>query len=238
MRNVTVIDSIMGSGKTSWAIQYMNESPANIRFIYITPYLDEVARIRSSVISRQFFEPDNNNSEGKKPRSFKSLIASGKDIPSTHALFRTVDEEVIELLTGSGYTLILDEVMCVIERAPIGSQDIRAAIQSFAKVEDNRVIWTDEEYVDNRFQDIKLLAKAGNLFYHRNQFLIWTLPPQVFKAFDNVIVMTYLSDAQIQRYYYDMHSISYKYQAIKAVDGRYQLSAYDRNEEGRGQLWS
>ena len=41
---VTVVDCICGSGKTSWAIDYMNTN-TNKKFIYITPYLDEVERV-------------------------------------------------------------------------------------------------------------------------------------------------------------------------------------------------
>jgi len=35
---IRVVDSMMGKGKTSWAITYMNANPQR-RFIYITPYL-------------------------------------------------------------------------------------------------------------------------------------------------------------------------------------------------------
>jgi len=41
---IQIIDSIMGSGKTTWAIRFMNEHPQN-RYIYITPYLQEAERI-------------------------------------------------------------------------------------------------------------------------------------------------------------------------------------------------
>ncbi len=41
---VTICDSIMGSGKSCSAIRYMNEHDGN--FIYLTPYLDEVDRIK------------------------------------------------------------------------------------------------------------------------------------------------------------------------------------------------
>ena len=43
---IQVIDSIMGSGKTTWAINYMNSHPDE-RFIYVTPRLKEVDRIVS-----------------------------------------------------------------------------------------------------------------------------------------------------------------------------------------------
>src|SRR5690625_3820738 len=102
---ITVIESIMGSGKTSWAIQYMEEADQLEKFVYITPFLDEVNRITTSVTSRDFIEPNNANDEGRKLRSLKDLIVRGKDIVSTHSLFRTADDELIELLTDSGYTL-------------------------------------------------------------------------------------------------------------------------------------
>lgn len=38
---LNVIDSIMGSGKTSWAIDKMNNDNKN-NYIYITPFLSEV----------------------------------------------------------------------------------------------------------------------------------------------------------------------------------------------------
>lgn len=41
---IKVCDAIMGSGKSSAAITYMNEHPDD-KFIYITPYLNEVKRI-------------------------------------------------------------------------------------------------------------------------------------------------------------------------------------------------
>jgi hypothetical protein len=151
-------------------------------------------------------------------------------------LYSTVDDEVIGLLNGAGYMLILDEVMEVVGRAPIGPQDIRAALQSFAKVENKRVIWTEVGYVDKLFQNIKQLATTGNLYYHRDKYLIWTFPPHVFSALEDVFVMTYLFDAQLQRYFYDMHGILYEYRAVKEVDGRYELCAYNRQAEGREEV--
>lgn len=56
---ITVIDSIMGSGKTSWAIQHVNEADyCNDRFLYITPFLDEVKRIMDKT-DVDFFQPQN-----------------------------------------------------------------------------------------------------------------------------------------------------------------------------------
>ncbi|WP_025026674.1 hypothetical protein [Caldalkalibacillus mannanilyticus] len=235
---VTIVDSIMGKGKTSWALQYINESPAYKKFIYITPFLDEVERVIKSTPGREFFQPNNANNEGRKLRSLKELIVSGKNICATHSLFKSADEELIELLTEAGYTLILDEVMDVIETANITSQDIKALRDlGYIDIVNNRVRWVYEDYVEGRFYDIKLLAKAGNLFYHRDKFLIWAFPPKVFSAFDNVFVLTYLFNVQLQSYYYKLHDINYEIKSVSQdSNGRYNIGEYDPQREERAEV--
>jgi hypothetical protein len=128
--------------------------------------------------------------------------------------------------------------MDVIEIANISREDIQILLDSEKiKVEDNRVVWIGEGYVEGRFNDIKQLARAGNLFYHRGSFLIWTFPPAVFSAFNSVIVMTYLFDGQLQRYYYDLHGIQYDFKSIQLTeDGRYVMTEYNRETEGRAEV--
>ena len=53
--NVIVVASIMGSGKSSWAIQTMNDCP-NESYIYATPFLDEVERVKEGC-KRKFCDP-------------------------------------------------------------------------------------------------------------------------------------------------------------------------------------
>lgn len=66
MERVKVIDSIMGSGKTTYIIKMMNEAPKNEHFIFITPYLDEVTRIKRSCTNRKFYEPKYIVRKGKR----------------------------------------------------------------------------------------------------------------------------------------------------------------------------
>lgn len=237
-KNINVIDSIMGSGKTQWAIQTMNEADPFERFIYITPFLDEVDRIRKGVKGREFFEPNNKNDEGRKLRSLKDLIVQGKDIASTHSLFKTADDELIELLTDSGYTLILDEVMDCVEPVNVKASDIRK-LERAGDIEiiNGKVDWKGETQDDSRYMDIRLIAQAGNLFYYRGKFLVWAFPPEVFDAVNDVYVMTYLFKAQTMKYYYDMYDFTCGYYSIKEVDGRYELTDYDVRREGREELF-
>ena len=100
---VTVIDSICGSGKTSWAIQEMNNNMEQ-RYIYITPYLDEVKRVKANCSNRFFHEPNQKLGKGSKYNHFVELLEEGKNIVSTHTLFRNIDKQISELIQKYNYT--------------------------------------------------------------------------------------------------------------------------------------
>ncbi len=116
---IKVIDSIMGSGKTSWAIQKMQKETGP--FLYITPLLTEVERIVKEC--PEFVQPEKSKIQNKAEH-LKELLAGRLNIAATHQLFRYIDKETIGLLKG--YTLILDEVIEVIELLKIKSEKLKA----------------------------------------------------------------------------------------------------------------
>ena len=104
---INIVDAICGSGKTSAAINFINKSDDDTKFLYITPYLTEVERIINSCPDKKFKQP---KEYGTKLNGIKSLFNKGCNIVSTHALFTSFDEEVMDLIKAYGYTLIMDEV--------------------------------------------------------------------------------------------------------------------------------
>lgn len=233
VEKVTVIDAIMGAGKTNFAIKHMSEAPEGERFIYITPFLAEVDRIIGNVKGRNFVQPTNANSEGRKLRSLKDLIIDGKDIAATHSLFKSADNELITLLKGSGYSLILDEVMDVIEPVNIKRDDIRILLDgNKIEIVDNRIIWKEPSYDADRFNDIKLYAEAENLFIYRDTYILWAFPKRVFDCFDNVFIMTYLFEAQNMSYYFKMNGMSYDTVSIRNGG----IFEHDVKQENREEL--
>ncbi|ARJ39878.1 hypothetical protein SporoP8_13925 [Sporosarcina ureae] len=235
MEKVKVIDAIMGAGKTTKAFEIIEKADAGEKFIYITPFLAEIERIKTTITSRAFAEPTNRVAGGRKMDSLKRLIENGEDIAATHSLFEMADDELIEMIQTSGYTLILDEVMDVIDKATVSPADMRILLEKkFIAIENNAVKWVAPaaEYEYGRFDDVKLLAQAGNLYYHRNTYLVWAFPPQVFEAFNEVYVLTYLFRAQIQRYYFDLYKIPYEVLSIK--DG--EIIPHDVRADNRAEL--
>ncbi|QPC47369.1 hypothetical protein [Mangrovibacillus cuniculi] len=222
---INIVDSIMGSGKTSWAIQHMNDVDSERRFIYITPFLSEVERVKSSVTNRNFKDPLNTG-KGKLD-NLKKLIIDEHDIVSTHALFQTADEEIIELLKVSNYTLILDEVMNVIEEFPLKKDDFKLLINTnmvYVEEKTGVIRWNeDSAYQHTKYNEIKVLSKTKNLIFFENTVLFWSFPVSVFKAFKEIYILTYLFQAQEQKYYYDMYRLKYEYKAVQKIGRKYVL---------------
>ena len=145
-----VVDSIMGSGKTSAAINQMNEDFES-NYIFITPYLKEVERIKASSSFRKFIEPEN---KGKgKLENLHNLLGKGSNIASTHALFKSYNEYTKELIQLNNYKLILDEVFNVLELIPLHKDDIKLLLATgLAHVDsDNFVVWDDDTYRGEKF---------------------------------------------------------------------------------------
>lgn len=235
MGKITVVDAPMGRGKTSWAIQYMNnlgEDSFRDRVIYITPYLDEVKRVKESVTTIDLIEPELKYDDGKSTKltHLKELLDVRADIISTHAMFKNIDDEIIDLLSSRGYILILDEVFQVIENIKIKKNDLKLLLNSewIVPVEgDNKGLhkWNygvaPNEETD--FAYIKTYADTKNLYIFNSTALYWTFPANVFKLFRNVYILTYLFEAQIQSYYYKLHNIEYATATIDYKDGKYEL---------------
>ena len=75
---IKVVDSIMGSGKTTWAINYMKANPDK-RFIYVTPFLAECERVRAEIPTMKTPYVDFDNNEVKL-ETFRQYLLKGESI--------------------------------------------------------------------------------------------------------------------------------------------------------------
>lgn len=198
----------MGFGKTTAAINFINQSDMNIKFLYITPYLNEVERIIKCCPSRRFEQP---KVYGTKIQGIKVLFEKGKNIVSTHALFREFDEEVIDLAYNNNYILIMDEVADVIESLDISDWDLKIILEKFATIDNNHLLkWKDNTYT-GKYDEYKRLCDIDCVGVYENRALVWLFPLSTFKAFKDIYILTYLFNAQTQKYYYDYYGVEYNY---------------------------
>lgn len=261
MKDTIVIDSICGSGKTSYAIQLMNESyqtEAGIdtitgfgedsyidksdRFIYVTPFLDETERVKRET-NIDIITPVNRPT---KRHHVDTLVKLGHNIAMTHELFARLSVSTLKEIEMQGYTLIMDEVANVLQQVDISKKDIDILVSSslIEIEEDGKVNWIDEDYDSkeydgqkfNRFNDIKILAEKNNLYIQNGAAMFWIMDVQSFSSFDKVYILTYLFDGQIQRYYYDVHELDYEKKSVVKENERYVLKEYDTDKEPRNEI--
>ena len=224
---ITVIDSIMGSGKTSWSIQYINENPDE-NILYITPFLEEVDRIINNT-NKSFKQP--RYMGGSKLENLNQLLTCQCDIATTHELFKRLTNESKEAIKEGNYTLILDEVLAAIDPYDdIRKDDMKLLIKSEAVSidDDGFIVWNkDMSDYDTSFNRIKILAENRSLLYVNKRMLIWRYPPEVFRLFNKVYIMTYMFDASILKNYFNLYGIDYVKKSIKCNnDGMYQILDY------------
>jgi len=230
MIKIQIVDSRMGLGKTSWAIQHINNDEQN-NYVYITPFLAEVKRIKENCSDRKFREPINFGN-GKQD-NLHELLSYKNNIVSTHALFRTSTEVTRNLIEIGDYVLILDEVMDVIEQVKLKKDDIPSMIELglITISEDGFVIWSEDKLdYDGKYNDVKIMAINKTLIVVNNTMLMWNFPTNIFASFKEVYVMTYMFHSQIQRYYYDLFGIDYCYNTVISNNGHYELVQVSRSE--------
>lgn len=218
---IKVCDSIMGSGKTSASINQMNKDKFS-KYIFITPYLDEVERIKQECSDRNFVSPQNKGSG--KLENLHYHLGHSENIASTHALFKHYNDYTLELIQNGEYKLILDEVFNVVEKINIHKDDIKMLLdQKLIEIKDDYIVWKDDNY-QGKFTELKQMAQSNNVILYKDSLMLWTFPIQVFKAFKDVIVLTYLFDAQVQKYYYDLHKIDIEYIGTQKINNLYEFS--------------
>lgn len=218
MSQITIVDARMGRGKSSAAIRYMNRHKDDKRFLYITPYLDEVGRICECC---DFDQPENDHMS--KSSELKFHLRLGHNISATHSLFYLMDDEALKLIREKHYSLIVDESIQVIERLNITDKDFDLIITQLAEVLDNgRIQWKDEEYT-GRFSDYKDMANARSLF-RLDSALLNVLNPELLRSFDEVFMLTYLFNGQYQKAYLDYFGFDYKIVGVESDANGYRFS--------------
>lgn len=200
----------MGRGKTTAAINYMN-APENAekRFMYVTPYLAEVSRVKHMCT---LWEPKDDIMS--KTLDLKRILEAGKSVSMTHALFLEMGPDIVELIRSVGYTLILDEAPQLVNTCRISRGDVEILTEFVCSVgDDGAMRWKDEKYT-GVFDAYKSLANTGSLYY-RNGVLYSVFPHEVFEAFEEAFVLTYLSDGQILKPYLQYYGIQCKVVGIE-----------------------
>lgn len=230
---IRVCDAIMGTGKSSAAITYLNEHKDE-KFIYITPYLNEATRIKKGCPQLRFIEP----SEKLKQYHFRkfehtaALIKEGRNITTTHQAFKRYTQETLDDIRNQGYTLIIDENVDVLEAFDFHQDDLQLAIDAGYIVENDGVYSiVNENYKGKALRELFSLLKSRELIKmtdrDNNSLFYWALPPELLTSFKDVFILTYLFDGQSLHHFMEIYDIPYEYIGIERTEnGGYRFGEY------------
>lgn len=230
---VRVCDAIMGSGKTSAVIGYINAHPEK-KFLYITPYLPEAARIKEGCPAANFIEPSNKIPEFSFSKAVHTnkLIEQGQNIASTHQCLMYYTSETIQKLKENNYCLIIDEEVDILqEDKKIASSDILLAIEAgyIYEAAPNEYRRTDKPYDGGVFSHLfRLMASRPlvcNVSKKYGRAWYWIFSKELFEAVDDVFLFTYLfKDSEVDLFM-QINNIPYENIGIhRTEDGGYTFA--------------
>lgn len=239
MTDITIIDAIMGAGKSTYII---NDIINNLekRFICVVPTLSECERYSEEINgfvnligNHNFIYYEPKPCGGKKINGLHGLIATNKNIITTHSLIQYIDETTIELLKNSNYTLIIDECLdvCHEYKRKFSKSDLKSILYDGYAAPDEKgfLVWNEQkekEVFQNKYQgrwdDIKRLCNLKSLMCLQkedgtfsNEIVIWNFPVSFFDLFEKCYICTYLWNGSIQKSYFDMYNVNYKHMTLR-----------------------
>ena len=234
---IQVCDAIMGTGKSSAAITYMNEH-SDDKFIYITPYLDEAKRIKENCPGMRFVEPSDKIAEYnfRKSEHTAALIKQGRNITTTHQAFKKYSQEMLDDIQKFGYRLIIDENVDVLEHYDFSVRDMQFLINDGYVVEDNCTYHlVRDDYDGVVFKELIKFMQSRDLIRIDTEngngkvehLFCWILPPNLITAFKDVFILTYLFKGQSLHHFLEMYHLPYEYIGIrKDDDGTFRFCDY------------
>lgn len=221
---IRVCDAIMGTGKTSAAITYINEHPEK-RFVFITPYLDEADRITQACPGAQFVQPSSGIEEYgfSKVRHTASLIRDGRNVATTHQAFKNYNAAMLETIREMQYTLIIDENVDILESFKVGAGDIEAFVAADRLAERDGVYSLgDQKYGGGAYNGLFGTLESRSLLSMDDSsggvLFFWMLPPGLIAAFRDVIILTYMFEGQSLHHMLAMNGFEYEYMGIELTD--------------------
>jgi hypothetical protein len=227
-----------------WAIDYINSLSSENKVLFITPFLSECERIKNSCQSKDFVSPDVRSGRGRKMNSLITLIGSGKNIVSTHALFANLNNDLLEQIHTKNYILIIDEAMEILRKVNVYSgakgmseedgekktyEDIQTLIEkNIVSIADSGEVRWNDDVLLSKYDYIKHRSKMDSLILVNGELLMWTFPHKIFQDgfFKDIYILTYQFDYQLQSYYFKYYDIPYLKKEVWDDGKKYIIKNY------------
>lgn len=239
---IKIIDSIMGSGKSTWMIKHINQNPRK-RYLIVVPYLSEIDRYKAELNKLVLYEPKIKRGKSKYG-DLLQLIKDKRNIITTHQLFLRIRTDILELLSATEYTLVIDESLAVFDQMSFPTNDLNVFKKCGILSTDTatgQLCWNEDLEPENEYdfgsllplKEACMLGSAYDMSFGAtsNQKIthyLWCLPPDVFACFDDVYILTYLWDGSFHKVYFDMMKFKY---CVYTLNNGFPTAYNNRSDE-------
>lgn len=215
---VKIIDSVMGSGKTTFMINYMKDNPEK-KFFVVTPFISEIERITEEVT----FLKSPTDKKDTKYQDLYRLIFSSNSIITTHSLFYKLNSKMIEQIKDLGYILIIDEVADVLNVWNFETKNDKENFLSHYgyKDDENFLCWHNDKNNPNEYEyssafyDVMNMCNNKVLIHYKEKTCIKQLPISLFESFEEIFILTYMFEGSLQKSYFDLYNVKYELFSLK-----------------------
>lgn len=240
---IEILDCCCGSGKTTKLIDNISKLNNDTKVIYVTPLLSECYRVSGAypketedgdvdysqpeiqefggyiydtshkLYSKFFQHPTASNKDGSKLTGLTSLLEQGHNITTTHALFRSLTKEHLDLIKSQNYLLVIDEVLSVYT-------EYLELKNELPKLLENKIMFLDTDGVTlrwnrtlccdlERYETEINLCDSGSLLLLDNKVLLWEMSPEILSCFKQIKMATYLFDGSYMCGFLKYHGFTY-----------------------------
>ena len=240
---IEILDCCCGSGKTTKLIDDISKLNNDTKVIYVTPLLSECYRVSGAypketedgdvdysqpeiqefggyiydtshkLYSKFFQHPTASNKDGSKLTGLTSLLEQGHNITTTHALFRSLTKEHLDLIKSQNYLLIIDEVLSVYTEYLELKNELPKLLENkimFLDIDGVTLRWNRTLCCDlERYETEINLCNSGSLLLLDNKVLLWEMSPEILSCFKQIKMATYLFDGSYMCGFLKYHGFTY-----------------------------
>ena len=225
---ITIVDAVMGTGKSTWAIDEINKHPEK-KYIILTPPKTEVTRYKEGISSahngsRSDVIALDDDGIGTKTSQLKDAIQDGKTVVTTHNLFTRLDREGFRMISDQGdYELIIDETIELVGEKLINQDDLQMLVETRkiwitpTRIEGMFTIETDINGDDYKgsFKNFINAANGQHVYKVNKAAVVFVVPPEKLTIFKNVHIMTYLADGSETHCWLQLHKLDFDHKELK-----------------------
>lgn len=253
--DIKVIDAVMGTGKSTWAIQQLKET--NKRTVVILPYRDEIKRYQDDLadLGNHLVALHEDLQTKNKQERFDDALEDTQVILITHALFtKFLKPHVFQIIDQGDWHLLMDEAIPAFEAIKglsktilngwlvgdiVTEEPINDTLTRIVPVPGIAEAYIKaDDYVCSRAEKGFLKQSLVHDLLRSNSkdgkgFFSFTLSEHRLKSFESVTVLTYMFRGSDLDYWCRMKDLKVDHQELtRDTEGLFHLQPHDGQYSG------